>query len=436
MPSASRQPAAASGAGDLLDAFDAVSDAVESGAGLPEVARASSRALDASVVVIDSSSGILAVACASPADERAVIAGETGSERLELRVADARVGELRFRPRNAPPPATLLRMVTTLIALEVERARGPERASEAAVGSFLADVLNRRLTDREHLIARADELDVDIRAGASVVVARARPGHPEEGDWRARLLLSVERAARAVERSSLVGLVEVTSSPLRRAPAGISSSHHRLLDPEGGELVLIVPGPDAALARRLAEGVRRELASSLTGYSIAVARSRPATDPVDLHRAGAEALMTANVAECQGDPTLAFEDIGSYRLLLPTLNEDPAELERFFEETLGPLVAYDDQYDTELVRTLETFLEENGSVAGTAGRLFTHRHTIRYRLERARELTGLDVTLSDGRERLSLGLKAMSVLGIISPHGPASERGAAAGRVPREEKDR
>ena len=146
--------------------------------------------------------------------------------------------------------------------------------------------------------------------------------------------------------------------------------------------------------------------------------------------------MTANVAECQGDPTLAFEDIGSYRLLLPTLNEDPAELERFFEETLGPLVAYDDQYDTELVRTLETFLEENGSVAATAGRLFTHRHTIRYRLERARELTGLDVTLSDGRERLSLGLKAMSVLGIISPHGPASERGAAAGRVPREEKDR
>ena len=69
--------------------------------------------------------------------------------------------------------------------------------------------------------------------------------------------------------------------------------------------------------------------------------------------------------------------------------------------------------------------------AGTAQRLFTHRHTIYYRLERVRELSGLDVSSSDGREKLSLGLKSMRVLGIASPGGPASEAGAEAGRVPR-----
>ena len=70
-------------------------------------------------------------------------------------------------------------------------------------------------------------------------------------------------------------------------------------------------------------------------------------------------------------------------------------------------------------------------VAGTAQRLFTHRHTIRYRLERVRELSGLDVGSSDGREKLSLGLKAMRVLGIAAPGGPATEAGAGGGRVPR-----
>jgi DNA-binding PucR family transcriptional regulator len=95
-------------------------------------------------------------------------------------------------------------------------------------------------------------------------------------------------------------------------------------------------------------------------------------------------------------------------------------------------VAYDEQYETELVRTLETFLEADGNVAGTAQRLFTHRHTIRYRLERVRDLTGLDVASTDGRERLGLGLKAMRVLGIAAPSGPAHEAGAAGGRVPRE----
>ena len=58
----------ATGAGSL-DALADVSAAVESGAGLPEVARATGRALNASVAVVDSSSSVLAVACASPDDE-------------------------------------------------------------------------------------------------------------------------------------------------------------------------------------------------------------------------------------------------------------------------------------------------------------------------------------------------------------------------------
>ncbi len=419
--------------GDFLDAFSEVSEAVEAGAGLPEVARATSRALDASVVIIDSSSSVLAVACASPADERAVIAGTDGSERLDLRVADARVGEIRYRTRGTPPPAALMRMVTTLIALEVERSVRPDRASEAAAGSFLGDLLDRRVTDRENIVARGSELGAELADGGSVVVARARPAQPEEGDWRARVLAAAERGARAVERSALVALVDVAAWRPRR-PAGGAATHR--LGQQDGELVILVPGADLGLARRVAEAVHRELEATLVGYAIAVARSRPAADPVDLHRAGAEALLTANVAEAGADTLLAFEEIGSYRLLLPALSEDPAELERFFDETLAPIVAYDDQYETELVHTLESFLEEDGSVAKTAARLFTHRHTVRYRLERIRELTGLDVSSSDGRERLGLGLKAMSVLGILAPRGPATERGAKAGRVPKEEKDR
>ena len=133
---------------------------------------------------------------------------------------------------------------------------------------------------------------------------------------------------------------------------------------------------------------------------------------------------------------LAFEDTGAYRLLLPAMSEDPAELERFFAETLEPIVAYDEQYETDLVQTLETYLDADVNVAGTAQKLFTHRHTVRYRLERVRELSGHDVGSSDGREKLSLGLKAMRVLGIPAPGGPATERGAEAGRVPKEAKDR
>src|SRR3712207_8711620 len=80
--------------------------------------------------------------------------------------------------------------------------------------------------------------------------------------------------------------------------------------------------------------------------------------------------------------------------------------------------------------------EAAGKVAGTASGFSTHRHTIRYRLERVRDLTGLDVSSTDGREKLGLGLKAMRVLGIAAPRGPATEAGAGGGGAPRGPKDR
>ena len=82
------------------------------------------------------------------------------------------------------------------------------------------------------------------------------------------------------------------------------------------------------------------------------------------------------------------------------MSEDPGELERFYEETLAPLAAYDEQYETDLVATVEAYLENDGNVAQTAAQLFTHRHTVRYRLERVRELGGHDITSSEGREKL------------------------------------
>ena len=418
---------------EFLTLFADVSDAVESGAGLPEVARAASRALAASVVILDAGGSILAVACASPADERSVLAGTDGSERIDLRVADSVVGRLLFRARKERPPAVLLRMVGTLMALEVERSRGPERASEAAVGAFLTDLLDRRLTGREDIEARGRELGIELSDGASVLIVRAHAHQPEEGDWRRRVLAVAERGARGVERSSLAAWLDLSLGRTSTPGVGATADPARANAPE---LVIVTPTPEAEVARKAGAAVLRELETGLPHFTARVTRSRPASDSADLHRAGAEALLAANVADANNSPLLAFEETGAYRILLTSMTENPDELQRFHDETVAPLVAYDEQYETPLVRTLEAFLEADGNVARTAQKLFTHRHTIRYRLERVRDLSGFDVASSDGRESLSIGLKAMRVLGITPPGGPASERGTEAGRIRRGGKDR
>jgi DNA-binding PucR family transcriptional regulator len=416
-----------------LAALEAVTEAVESGAGLPEVVRAAAKALDASLAVTDAWGATLAVAARSPAEERALLSGGRGVSSTPLRVGDTVVGTLHMRAstgaqgqesrvggegsdvESAEPSAQMVRLLVTMIASEVERVRAPERASEMAAAEFLRAILRRELTEREELLARAQELSLEVQDGASMIVARAHPQAPTDEGWRARVRAIAERGARAVVSRSIAALSE-------REGAGTMV---------GAEVLLLVPGGEEATAARAAEAVLRELEAGLAGYTFALGRSRIAEDPVDLPRAAGEALLAANVAQGGSDGVaLAFEQTGAYRLLLSAMSENPSELQRFYSETVEPLLAYDEQYETELVRTLATFLEADGNVAGTAQRLFTHRHTIYYRLERVRELSGLDVSSSDGREKLSLGLKAMRVLGISAAGGPASEAGAAGGRVP------
>ena len=395
-----------------LAALDAITEAVESGAGLPEVVRAAAKALEASLAVTDASGATLAVAARSPAEERSLLSQGKGVHSIPLRVADTVVGALHMRAKTEPR-ASMRRLLATMIASEVERVRAPERVSESAAADFLRAVLGRELSGREELLARAKELSLDVEDGASMIVARAHPQAPTDEGWRGRVRAVAERGARAVVSRSIAALSE------REGILGV-------------EVLLLVPGGEESTAARAAEGVLREMEAGLAGYTFALGRSRVADDPADLPRAASEALLAANVAQGAADRgALAFEQTGAYRLLLSTMSENPTELQRFYAETVEPLVAYDEQYETDLVGTLEAFLEADGNVAGTAQRLFTHRHTIYYRLERVRELSGHDVSSSDGREKLSLGLKAMRVLGISSAGGPAWEAGTEAGRVPR-----
>ena len=392
-----------------LDALGAITDAVEAGAGLPEVLRAAARALDASLVLIDRSASVLAVAARSPADERSLMRAGDDVTTIELKVAEEPVGVLRMRARDQAPDAAVLRLVSTLIASEMERTRAPERASEEAATSFQRAVLTGQIRDRDDLVAQGRELGIDLASGATAMVLRAHPRSPVEEDWRRRMLALAQRGARSAAPGAIA------------TPAG----------EESGEVVVLVPDPTGEGGRRASAAMLRELEAGLPGFAFALGRSRHTVDPLELHRAGNEALLAVNVVE--GDPErteLAYEETGTYQLLLPHMH-DPAELRRFYDETVRPLVVYDEQYETDLLGTLATFLDCDANVNQTASRLYTHRHTIRYRFERVRELTGLDVSSTDGREKLSLGLKAMRVLGIAAPRGPATEPGAGGGRVPR-----
>ncbi|MFT4036336.1 MAG: helix-turn-helix domain-containing protein [Patulibacter sp.] len=101
---------------------------------------------------------------------------------------------------------------------------------------------------------------------------------------------------------------------------------------------------------------------------------------------------------------------GTYHLLFRLATSHPEELETLYRSTVGPLVEYDDIHQTDLLKTLTTYLAHDGNMNATASSLFAHRHTVAYRIDRIREICELDPARSEHRERLGIGIKAHRIL--------------------------
>jgi DNA-binding PucR family transcriptional regulator len=98
--------------------------------------------------------------------------------------------------------------------------------------------------------------------------------------------------------------------------------------------------------------------------------------------------------------------VGSLELLLSLL---PAEAgQAFRDRLLDPVLAYDREHGTELVRTLEVFLGCSASWTKAAELMFVHVNSLRYRVRRIEELTGRDLSALEDQAALLLALRLQS----------------------------
>jgi sugar diacid utilization regulator len=99
-------------------------------------------------------------------------------------------------------------------------------------------------------------------------------------------------------------------------------------------------------------------------------------------------------------PVLFFDSLGVYRMLSSVT--DPAGIEAFMNQQIGPLIEYDRQHHASMVLTLARYFDSGCNYDGAAAALSVHRGTIKYRVKRIRDLLGRDP--NDGSARLDLHL--------------------------------
>jgi GAF domain-containing protein len=311
---------------------------------------------------------------------------EAGSEELSLRASAPGPGNAREeiglselgpelarggrQSRLSVPMVANEELLGLLVAegsTEVELARAV--ANQTAVAIKKIDLIER-LTEKNLIRDFFDEL--------------ARPHTSGELDGRAARLgcdLDVRQ------------LVLVSTPPcdeLERALAGIApGSLFDRRDDGTRALLRIPPGGE----ERLLEHVRR-IQGELSP-PVAVGVSNPCQG-ADTFPAGFEEARhaLAGTTVLRSEPgVMTYEELGPYKYLL-RMSLEPGARDAH-RDAIARLAEYDGQRSTALLRTLEEFLRRRGNISATAEALYVHPNTLRQRLRRIQELSGIDLRKDD-----------------------------------------
>ncbi|WP_157253542.1 PucR family transcriptional regulator [Nonomuraea typhae] len=260
-------------------------------------------------------------------------------------------------------------------------------------------------------------------------------------------LVALERsrleAAQRIERRVFDQLLELLESGDAALPGVVSRLHTLHVETEHGLLVValsVAGGDDVGVAvldellRPLAPGIvtaadgaaialvplagntareltehvlagARRLEAGLGEGRIALGVSNVTTGPAALSGLIEEARHARALAALSGErvSVITGDDVSSHRTLLAAI---PPDLRRSFRtRLLGALEAYDAANQTDLLETLQAFLEESGNWTATAERLHVHVNTLRYRIKRVEELTGRSLNSWDERVDFMLAVR-------------------------------
>ncbi|MBV8951450.1 MAG: helix-turn-helix domain-containing protein, partial [Actinobacteria bacterium] len=118
------------------------------------------------------------------------------------------------------------------------------------------------------------------------------------------------------------------------------------------------------------------------------------------------------------DRGVSFDELGVYRLLAQV--DDVEGVERFAKDWLGRLIDYDNRRRSDLVLTLSRYLESGGNYEAAAAELSMHRSTVKYRVQRIKEISGHDLADPDTRFNLQLATRVWYTLLAVGRHDAAA----------------
>ncbi len=269
----------------------------------------------------------------------------------------------------------IARQASLVVGLELMRERAVSETERRLAGDLLADMLSGRL-DAEEVSGRLRPFRIGAQA-AVLVFEAADPAASEavlEAALAAAGVPALVATSQAAGRSLLCAVVAAGETD----PVEIATEARTALLPTHGALRV-------ATSRVVGVGALRR----------AFHEARCALEATSLRNGSAPEVVS-------------HRDLGAFTLLLALQDDDALRL--YSDGLLEPILDGEGEYGGELLRSLEAFIENNGNWERAARQLFCHRHTLRYRIRKIEELTGKDLSTATDRIELWLALRAKELV--------------------------
>ena len=281
--------------------------------------------------------------------------------------------------RSTSEDQTLLTTIANQVAVAIKNSHLVDMlAQKNLVKGFVEDLMHGSYDSEDALRQRANFLGCDLSRVHSVAVIEIS-------------CLEEESAEGPLSEEERLAIHKRSSAQVRRRiqdsfPGSLLYEHENLLtcivhlskDPAGMHL----------------KNWLRDLARQMRGEQhicLDIGLGNPCVSASEYRRGFAEANEAQQMGQHlnrEGGVT-HFNDLGIYRYLYKIARMD--DLRDMYQEQVGRIASYDHRKGTDLLDTLETYLESAGNLTRTAERLFVHRNTLIQRLERLKSLCEIDL---------------------------------------------
>lgn len=285
-----------------------------------------------------------------------------------------------------------LEHAVTVLALELSRQRAALETEVRLRGDLLDDLLRRRYATEEYISNRAAHLGISLAELRRVLVLQLALGAETAGGGMG--VLSPEARARVLRVAS--NLLE----PITRLVAWRS----------GRVVALIPPRQRTDRIDAVLRGVQERLRAGKPALYTSIGIGSTVTDLGDLERSYREAVVAVELARRLRAPEaiLEYPKLGFFRVLadLP----DPSQAVGLVREILGPVKAYDDRHDTDMLQTLRVYVEHDGQLKAASDAYHIHVNSLKYRLDRIGRLLGTDARSSEARFQYNMAFRMLDFL--------------------------